>query len=51
MMQNFFADENLEKSNRNEYFCNKCKKYVPLATKSSTINKLPPYLIVTINRF
>lgn len=47
-------DENLKEEvfeADNLYFCEHCKEKVDRATKSQTIQHLPEYLIITVNRF
>lgn len=49
MILAFFATE--EFSQDNSYFCDKCKKKSTIAIKDTLIIKLPPILILSINRF
>ena len=48
MIRNFFEPE--EFSENNGYFCNSCNKVSSIATKETIIQKMPPYLIIHLNR-
>lgn len=49
MISNFVQKE--EFRDKNQYFCDKCNKLSKLMIKTPTIKKLPPFLLITANRF
>lgn len=49
MIQYIFRQEELDSNNK--YYCESCKEFVEKATKETYLKKLPPYLMITINRF
>ena len=49
MLENSFA--NLEFSGEDAYFCTVCNTKVEKAVQQTRVETLPPYLIITLNRF
>ena len=49
MLEKSFADQ--EFSGDNAYFCLVCKSKVEKAVQQTRVDTLPPYLILTLNRF
>ena len=49
MISNFVQTE--EFKDNNQYFCENCNKLSSLMIKTPTIKKMPPFLLVTANRF
>ena len=49
MISNFVQKE--EFKDKNQYFCERCGRLSSLMIKTPTIKKLPPFLLITANRF
>jgi len=49
MISNFVQEE--EFKDKNQYFCEKCNKLSSKMIKTPIIKKMPPFLLVTANRF
>ena len=48
MLEYYFKSEHF--TDDNKFFCEKCNKYTKNARKRTDIEKLPPFLIITLNR-
>ena len=49
MIKSSYSEE--EFTDKNKFFCNKCKKLSDLSIKSTQLKLIPEYLIITLNRF
>jgi len=51
MIKNSHQEEEFTDADKNQFYCETCKKLSPLAIKKSKPLVLPEYLILTLNRF
>ena len=49
MIKSSYSEE--EFTDTNKFFCNNCKKLSELSIKSTHLQLIPEYLIITLNRF